>query len=590
MSGTISEKELRINCGSKLCAQVPDEKNASAYNNAAAMAIVGNTMYWVKTHKRVNSQNVYKSTVYKAADFTGTAEISRVVVKVIDYFVYGMTVKGNILYLTCKKSSTESGVLAMDLNGNIRSYTPLDKTYVGIASYVGSEFLMMEYLDSKVPAILKFARGTLAEFGQNEQRKFTVTANDATEYTKANGIYFDVNYGIFILANHYISDYSQCKNRILLVRAADYKANTVYSPYAVFQADFDATKYRQFNFEGIALYKNNMWELSNVIGTGNNTIDTDRVTYQAGVTFTKVDSGKNEFENGYFYFKGATKTGALIPDEVVDNIQCKNLESMAIDESGKAYCLKCDSQNEHAVLMSTSNLESIRATKVAVYKDKDCLYHCNGMMYNSNDKHLYICGYDKSDKNNIKKNIYVVDKNGKVLKIYDSGKPQYGIALYKKETSRCEILLMNQKVYDERENADNTIPFDIAIFENTTMNIVQNAFKLEFGRKTGETLQDIFYNSIYGMFVPVTSFNGLKNKAIIFHISKEQIEYALKQGGVVRPDFAILLDKSETYKNYEIESMDIISGKKQMAICGNFQVKNEVQKDTFEVLKTLIFE
>ena len=74
------------------------------------------------------------------------------------------------------------------------------------------------------------------------------------------------------------------------------------------------------------------------------------------------------------------------------------------------------------------------------------------------------------------------------------------------------------------------------------------------------------------------------------NISKEQIEYALKQGGVVRPDFAILLDKSETYKNYEIESMDIISGKKQMAICGNFQVKNEVQKDTFEVLKTLIFE
>ena len=66
-------------------------------------------------------------------------------------------------------------------------------------------------------------------------------------------------------------------------------------------------------------------------------------------------------------------------------------------------------------------------TFIKIKKDKDCLYHCNGMMYNSNDKHLYICGYDKSDKNNIKKNIYVVDKNGKVLKIYDSGKPQYGI-------------------------------------------------------------------------------------------------------------------------------------------------------------------
>lgn len=100
MSGIMSEKELRINCGSKLCAQVPDEKNTSAYNNAAAMAIVGNIMYWVKTHKRVNSQNVYKSTVYKAADFTGTAEVSRVVVKVIDYFVYGMTYiyqRGNII-------------------------------------------------------------------------------------------------------------------------------------------------------------------------------------------------------------------------------------------------------------------------------------------------------------------------------------------------------------------------------------------------------------------------------------------------------------------------------------------------------------
>ena len=67
----------------------------------------------------------------------------------------------------------------------------------------------------------------------------------------------------------------------------NYENNKIYYPYAVFQADQDTTAYKQFNFEGIILYKNNIWVLSNAIETSDKK-EHDRISYLPGVTFRIV--------------------------------------------------------------------------------------------------------------------------------------------------------------------------------------------------------------------------------------------------------------------------------------------------------------
>ena len=92
------------------------------------------------------------------------------------------------------------------------------------------------------------------------------------------------------------------------------------------------------------------------------------------------------------------------------------------------------------------------------------------------------------------------------------------------------------------------------------------------------------------MLFPVTVSDGMKNKVTIYHVSKEQIADAIENCGVVKPDFAIVLDKSSKYEFYEIESMDIAPGSKQMVMCGNFKLSTATtEADSFETLKTLTF-
>ena len=52
MAGTMSEKELRISCGSTLAAEV--DNPASGFTNAAAMARIGSTMYLAKVSSKSN--------------------------------------------------------------------------------------------------------------------------------------------------------------------------------------------------------------------------------------------------------------------------------------------------------------------------------------------------------------------------------------------------------------------------------------------------------------------------------------------------------------------------------------------------------
>ena len=54
MAGTMSEKELRISCGSTLAAEV--DNPASGFTNAAAMARIGSTMYLAKVSSKSKSK------------------------------------------------------------------------------------------------------------------------------------------------------------------------------------------------------------------------------------------------------------------------------------------------------------------------------------------------------------------------------------------------------------------------------------------------------------------------------------------------------------------------------------------------------
>lgn len=593
MAGTMSEKELTISCGMKPRVKV---ESLSGNTNAAAMALTKDTVYLAKAHANENGKMVYKSMILKldksALESTDSIGKNDKVAE-INYFVYGMTATEERLYCTCKNEAGESGILEMKTDASGQKFTKLDTTYVGIDTYKDGKFILMETLGRKSSETMNFITGSLEELKNKTGIKFTVIANDAEKYQKANGIHYDKNQGLFILTNYYPDDsrkYEDCKNRILLVKPGTYVSSGKYYPHAVFQADQDATVYSQFNLEGIILYKNNMWVLSNAVKPDDKN-ENDCISCIAGITFKKWNESVDEEGNGYFSFNGSTKTGASLPDYAVSGTKCTSVESMAIDESGKAYCLKCDPDNKYAVLLTTDNpeKEGEKAVKRKTYQDDECLYHCNGMTYNPDDKKLYVCGYDKLNPTGIKKKIFAIDKNGEFTDkdCYDSVKAQYGIALYKTEAGRYEFLLMNQKSYKEKSNADNTIPFDIALLENGNLNVDEKKFNLDFGRKNGETLQDIFYHAKYGMLFPVTVSDGIKSKTTIYHVSKEQIAEAITKGGIVKPDFAIVLDKSSKYETYEIESMDISPDTKQMVMCGNF--KSETASDAFETLKTLTF-
>lgn len=584
MAGTMSEKELKINCRMKIGAKL---ESLSRNTNAAAMVLVGNVMYMAKAHANENGKIVYKSMILKSNQFASGSIGNDEKVAEINYFVYGMTATADKLYCTCKNNAGEPGILEMKMNTSGQKFTKLNATYVGIDIYKDGEFILMKQLDENGTESMKFVTGSLNELKNGTGVNFTVNANDAIEYKKANDIYYDCNQGLFILTNHYLDSdkYKTCQNRILLVKPETYVKDKTYYPHAVFQLEQDTTTYSQFNFEGITLYKNNIWVLSNVIETTGKK-EADCIGYMPGITFKKWDESVNKKGNGYFSFNGSTKTGALLSNYTITGTECKNVESMAMDESGCAYCLKCSTDNKGAVLLASDNPETGtgKVVKKASYEGKNCLYHCNGMTYNPEDKRIYVCGYDKSNSANIKNEIFAIDKNGKIVDRYDSEKPQYGIAFYKKNADETEFLLMNQN----RTAA--TIPFDVAVLKKGVMSIKENKFRLEFGRKEGETLQDIFYHSSYGMLFPVTVSDGMKNKVTIYHVSKEQIADAIENCGVVKPDFAIVLDKSSKYEFYEIESMDIAPGSKQMVMCGNFKLSTATtEADSFETLKTLTF-
>ena len=593
MAGIMSEKELRINCGITLGAEV---KSLSRNTNASAMALSGNTVYLAKAHANENGKMVYKSMIFKSSQFVSDTIGDNEKISEINYFVFGMAATADRLYCTCKDETGDSGILEMKFDTSGQKFTKLNTTYVGIDIYKNDEFILMEELNRATPETMKFITGNLNEVQNGRGTKFTVIANEADEYQKANDIHYDSNQGLFILTNHYPDDtqkYSQCKNRILLVKPGNYENNKIYYPYAVFQADQDTTAYKQFNFEGIILYKNNIWVLSNAIETSDKK-EHDRISYLPGVTFKKWYENVSEEGNGYFSFNGSTKTGAVLPNKKVNNVSCPTVQGMAIDENDIAYCLKCDGTNTYAVLLKTTTPESVIPDVVAeLGKSADSsVYHCNGMTYNPNDKNLYVCGYTMG--NNVKSDIVVLSKTGKVKNRYHLSEPQYGIAYFGKSVKGYEFILMNKWHEDEGGIESEKIFFDKIEIKDDTVLVKPTKFYVEIGRTSDDVLQDIYYHEKYGMFFPVCSKSN-KARVVLYHISNESVKTVMESdmSSTLKPDFAIIINKSKNFVSYETESMDIEKKSGKMIICGNFRVadgsEKGTEKDSFQIFNTLTF-
>ena len=282
MAGTMTKDGLKINCGMKIGAKV---ESLVRNTNAAAMALSGNTLYLAKAHANENGKVVYKSMILKSDKFASEDIGKDEKVAEINYFVYGMTATADRLYCTCKNESGEAGILEMKMDTSGQKFTKLNATYVGINTYKDGKFILMKQLDKNGIKSMNFVTGSLNELKNGTGVKFTVNTNENEEndktdvianYKKANDIYYDCNQGLFILTNHYPSDnekYSQCRNRILLVKPGTYVDKKTYYPHAVFQVNQDTGTYSQFNFEGITLYKNNIWVLSNAVGKTDNIME-----------------------------------------------------------------------------------------------------------------------------------------------------------------------------------------------------------------------------------------------------------------------------------------------------------------------------
>ena len=566
MAGTMSEKELRISCGSTLAAEV--DNPASGFTNAAAMARIGSTMYFAKVSSKSKSK-ILKSTAFQSGTITSSAVFAS-----LDYFVYGMTAKNQLLYLTCKDSSNVPFLIKLGLDGTILGKIRLPRVYVGIASYRTDEFILMEYLNNNNPSQFNFVIGSMEDLdvSVNKGIHFSVTANDADEYTKANGIYFERDQGLFILTNHYIGDYSSCKNRILLVKSADYKEGGNYQPFAVFQADMDSRKYKQFNFEGITLYKENMYVFANVIGLTDSGLK-DRVVYQKGISFKKWHSDVSKVGNGYFVFNGSVKEGVLIPSTEVHGASVRNIQSMAIDNNDTAYCLKCDVDNLYAAMYRTPNPETVDPKVIATFGDNT----------------LYVAFYEFGENNNDPSYVSILTPDGKENKRLQVSKKHYGIAYYGSNSEISEFILMNRRGKGIFE-----IYFNRAIYDGNKM-ALKESFCVDVNADNSQiTLQDVYYHKMYGMFIPVTKKiavgNKMKTICEIYHVSKEDIEKAMKSSSNLKitPDFMITINLDK-YSGYEVESMDLNKKTKKMTMCGNFRISGDSECDMYHVLNTLTF-
>lgn len=162
-----------------------------------------------------------------------------------------------------------------------------------------------------------------------------------------------------------------------------------------------------------------------------------------------------------------------------------------------------------------------------------------------------------------------------------------------------------------RDASGTKLVFNKAVLSENKAN-VSEAFHVDYGfdpeekdpvtNRHVDTMQDIFYHNAYGLFIPVCKrIDGDIVKAIIYHVSKEDVQKAMSSAEVetLHPDFGIVIDKSmknppeltdgDSYDAYEVESMDISRKLHKMILCANISYRVNNSYDAFYILNTLTF-
>ena len=179
------------------------------------------------------------------------------------------------------------------------------------------------------------------------------------------------------------------------------------------------------------------------------------------------------------------------------------------------------------------------------------------------------------------------------------GSGAYGVeqacqTYFGKSVNGYEFILMNKWHEDESGIESEKIFFDKIEIKDDTVLVKPTKFYVEIGRTSDDVLQDIYYHEKYGMFFPVCSKSN-KARVVLYHISNESVKTVMESdtSSTLKPDFAIIINKSKNFVSYETESMDIEKKSGKMIICGNFRVadgsEKGTEKDSFQIFNTLTF-
>lgn len=515
--------------------------------NMSGFAGIGTTGYCVK-----RGSGVEKSALFKINNYTTTSPTPTVTSKTeLPFATYGMTTDGTYLYI----AATQQSVYKVSTSGTtIDKYTSNIGTQA-IAHYTGNQFIFMaNALNSADKKTLCFIVGELKNAGIVETARFYVknTAFDTFNELTLQDIYYDSQYGLFIITNEQVNGAYNSQNLILRVELGSnvsaYAGKTLV-PVSEYKFDGKEAKYKQCNVESMVIGPDKrLYTVANIVPSANGGGHTkDGMFYVGNLRF---------YTDKPFWCKIYFNAGVDIPsyNGTVDGVKynCGNPGAFALD--GKSgYCVATSTNKNYpatsdnaSVLMKTTNIDTKAFARVhqGVLRG---LGHANGMAYFNGS--LYVAAYDR---NRNQKDIVELSPNGIETGRYECEVCIGGISHYKGN----EFILLNYDKFNNYSYSERPT-FFIGTFNENTGKFVRTRYfttdnPLYDPSANLNVLQDMHYDELYGLYFICKS----DENESIYRILPEDVDNAAN-GSHVNIAECLLPDDSVK----ELESICVSEGK-----------------------------
>lgn len=551
--------------------------------DVAGVAVIGNTMYCVKTSGT-------KTFLYKVTDYDNSSARAAAVTKDIDWRIngvkqpcraIGLTKVGNYLYLLAANKSDNTGstvILKLNTSGavldsyDISSIVPDGARGITAENGTDEKFIVMNYdmvYDHK-PAF-KF---NVVQWGRSTHLKRFRVPKDGYGCANAYDIYLHSTYGLFIVT---ADEEATCRNKIVVTeyRSAD-GSGMEYIPKTVLGVKGNTQTYSQYTLKSVCMKANHL-----VLGMDiqNKTEGVkDRFAVAEAVTYTNV----------IYTFAPPLQEGTVIPNDITYNgVTATNLGCMSFKEENIPYFVK-QGENTLAVLGKAANYANASGSYDPLKRFTEGeLGHANGMTCYNGKFYIAAAQDDKvvainADKLEIERTYTIAGERGSRV-----------MALNHYRNNQCLLF--------SPHNDGDRYKLHTCVFGTSTQVNAQflGILKNPFAGQGLKVSQDIFYHEAYGLFVGICNANvvgkGITTKNILLHYDLKK----LTADSMLLPDFGWVSDmpannsQGETYHSYEIESMALDESTGKMAAVFNTNVSDSSQdlhsRDRFMVYRTIDF-